>query len=118
MGEIPHGEPRNDTPDLPAYAFRSMETNRTSRAEEPASAPARFGTDPPGRLQAIEEETVNSSAPHPPLPGRTDRQEILDRANLILAEARAIAAHSQRLFGSLSAGRTAETTDSAASSSL
>ena len=99
MGEIPHGEPRNDTPDFPAYDFRSMKSNRTSRAGEPASAQARFGTNPPDRIQAIAEETANLLAPHRPLPSRADRQEILDQAGLILAEARAIAEHSQRLFG-------------------
>jgi hypothetical protein len=69
-----------------------MKNNSPSHAGEPAGAQAACGTSPPRRIHVIDDEIVNPVAPHRPLPCRADRQKIIQQANLVLAEARAIAA--------------------------
>lgn len=61
-------------------------------------------------------ETANDLAPHRPLPCRIDRQKVVDQANLVLAEARAIADQSDRSFALLLAERPAQYTSAATSS--
>ena len=62
--------------------------------------------------------TVDPSAPHRSLPCRADRQKIIEHAELVLAEARAIARQWDGSLALLSAQQPAECTNAAASSFL
>ena len=95
MGETPHGYPliaRTDSQRM----MRTMKTNPTSRTEEPAGAPPRCGPHPPHRLDLLNEGLVKQIAPQTPLPCRADRHKIVEQAEVVLSEARAVAAQVDR----------------------
>jgi hypothetical protein len=69
-------------------------------------------------MEATEEEIVNQLAPHRPLPCREDRQKILEQAEVVVAQARAIAEHLDRSVGWLTVERPAEGTGATTSASL
>jgi hypothetical protein len=61
---------------------------------------------------------LNYPAPYRPLPCRAERQKIIEQAQLVLAEARAIAEEWDQTFALLSVERPAECTNAVTSSPL
>ena len=53
----------------------------------------------------MDDEMINYSAPGRSLPCRADRQKIMERANLVLAEARLVAEQSDRILALLAPER-------------
>ena len=73
-----------------------MKTNPTGRAAEPAGAPPRCEPNPPRHLDLLNEGIVKQIAPHSLLPCRADRQKIVEQAEVVLSEARDVAAQVDR----------------------
>jgi hypothetical protein len=96
----------------------AVTTNTTSPVEEPGNAQARGGTNPRYRIHVTDEEVLDRFGPQRTLPCREDRQKLIEKVKVVLAEARAIAEQSDRAFRRLSAGQAAERTNGAASPSL
>ena len=63
----------------------------------------------------MDKEMINHSAPERPLPCRADRRKIIEEAELILAEARAVGEQSDGSFAPLAAEAPGESRNAAPS---